>query len=254
MLAREIEHHGDVLFVEHGSGGIARIDDADGPDARSLGAGGAQGVIEHGAVELPVISLVEVVGDDAPFVKRDGGAIERVLGDGNHDPVSGRGQQELENRLHAFTGAVSEEDGLRIGADAVPLADKFGHRLADEAQAFALAVGTHSVPASLEDGPSGFDGIGGKDGERDIHQSGILAEGKKLAQPGEGPLPKRLRIADVAVDDFFALLFQFLRSRNDGAAHSVFGRQHRCSEIFFLYGHMLTLAKAGIKRPRLEME
>ena len=254
MLARKIEHHGDVLFVEYGTRGIARVDDADGFDPRPLGAGRAQGVIKHGAIELPVIGLVEVVGNNAPFVKRDGSAIERILRNGNHDAVSGRGQQKLENYLHASAGAVSEEDGLWIDAHSIALADKLGHRITDEAQAFALAVGSHSVPASFEDGPCGFDGIGGKDIGREIHQRGILAESKDLAQPGEGLLPQRLRVADVAVDDFLAQFFQFLRARNDWAAHSIFRRQHRGSEIFFLYGHMLTLAKTGLKGPRLEME
>ena len=165
-----------------------------------------------------MIGFVEVVGNNTPLVERDGGAIERVLGNGNHDAISGRGQQELENRLHAFAGAVGERDGLRIDADAVALANKIGHRLADEAQTLAFAVCAHSVLAAFEYGPRGFDDIGGKGTGGEIHQRWILAEGKNLAQPGDGPLPKRLRVTDVAIDDFPALFFQFLRARNDGAA------------------------------------
>ncbi len=233
----ELEDHADVVLIQHGSGGIARVDDAEGLHAGALGLRLSQGLLQHGAVELPALGLVQVVGHHAALVEGDGGGIERVLGDGDHDPVLRPGDEEAQDGLHALAGAVREEDGIGVHPHVVAFEDELGHRLPDEAHAPALAVGPQAVLRAGEDGSGRLHHVHREGPGGGGHQLRVLAEREDLPVPGEGPLTQGLGVPDVAVDDLPPLLFQFLGAGHDGAPDGVLRLQDGPAEILQLHGH-----------------
>ncbi len=238
VAAREVEHHLHVGRVEHRAGGVARVDDRDGADPDAPGRGLRVGGLERLPREAPVLPLVEVVGDLRAGEQRDGRRVERVLRDGDHHAVGRPVDEQAQHRLHALAGPVGEEDVLGIGGDAVALLDEVGDRLPDEAVALALGVGAQAVRALPQGEARRRPGVLGEGrGRRAVEQLGVLGRREHLAHEGDGLLPERLRVADVAVDDAPPLALQLGGASHDGAADRVLGLPDRVADVLEREGH-----------------
>ena len=213
--------------------GLPGIDDADGADADPLRARRVAGALEILDGELPARALVEVVGDLDAAVERDRCGVERVLRDGDEDPVVRAGDEEPEHGLDGLARAVGQVDRLRVGVDPVALADEGGDRVAHEPVPLALGVGAEPMLGRADRLARDLDHVGREGpGGYAIEQLRVLREGEHLAHPRERPLPEGLRVPDVAVDDLSPLALELLRAGDDGAADGVLRLPHERGDVF----------------------
>ena len=92
----------DGLKTEYGAGRIAWVDDADGTHRSSSLLLFLIGALELLDVELPAFALVEVVGGGGAPVERNGGTVERVLRNWNHDCVFFAANDALHHEVHSL--------------------------------------------------------------------------------------------------------------------------------------------------------
>ena len=124
----------DVVPRQHLARGIAGVDDADGAGV-AVAARFADGALQFGRIQGPAIGFVEIITDLAGAELGNGGRVERVLRQRDHD-ADGRGALGVQEQLHdgadGVTGARRQEDVRRIRGNAsVALFDVFGHVFAD---------------------------------------------------------------------------------------------------------------------------
>ena len=108
----ELYHSFDVLSGEHLACGVAGVDDHDGPHVALL-LPLLDGPLQLLHVQGPVPLLIQVVSDLLHAVLGQRGAVERVLGDGDHHPglldvVSAGIGHQLEDGADALAGSGTE--------------------------------------------------------------------------------------------------------------------------------------------------
>jgi hypothetical protein len=151
----------------------------------------------------------------------------------DEDAVLRARDEDAQHRLRGLAGAVCEEDGLRIGADAVALLDEPGHGLAHEAHALGLGVGAEPVLRLPYHQPGRLHDVRRERSLRGpVEELRVLGERQHLANEGERPLAQGLGIADVAVHDLAPLALQLLGAGHDGTANGVLGLSHGRSDVF----------------------
>lgn len=104
----------DGVFAQDCASGVARVDHHDGS---GLGAGflsDVNGFICLFDIQLPPLLLIQIVRHYGPSIKRHRRRIERVLRNGNHNPILLTGNEHLYDHMHTLRSPLRQEYIARV--------------------------------------------------------------------------------------------------------------------------------------------
>ncbi len=133
---------------------------------------------------------------------------------------------------------------IHSGSESIPSRSEMNRETASRmtCDSLGLGVGAEAVHGAFQDDARSLDDVGREDRVLPargggVEEGGKLAEGKGLANVGEGLLTEGLGVADVPVQDPPARFLELGRARDDGAAHGVLRSEYGQAEVGKSDGH-----------------
>mmetsp|Transcript_77540 Transcript_77540/g.225056 ORF Transcript_77540/g.225056 Transcript_77540/m.225056 type:complete len:257 (+) Transcript_77540:788-1558(+) len=183
--------------------------------------------------------LIQIVSDGGAAQVRQGGGVQRVLGNRDEHAIIEAAHEHGKRQLHRSGGAICQVDGVGINrreTQAVSTLDELGNLLPERHCALGVRVGAESRRVGKL--PRALMHIGRV--ERLVVKIRVRQQRQDLPVIGHGLLPERLRVADVAWHDLaewevmillLKLIAQILRQQVDLAPHSILHLDDICRKL-----------------------